>query len=138
MQHETRNVLPGSRFVRAASLAAIVAITALTPVLAHHSFAGYDKARRVTVSGTVRQWQFTNPHSWLQLVVAENGRQVEYAIEGSSVNTLIRRGWTRTTFRPGDRITVVMYPLQSGGRGGALLLARFADGRTVSSGITPN
>jgi hypothetical protein len=138
MQKDTVNLPAGSRFRRIATLAMVVGITAVTPLLAHHSFAGYDKSRRVTVTGTVRQWQFTNPHSWLQLIVVENGRQVEYPIEGASVNTLIRRGWTRTTFRPGDRVSVEMYPLTSGAKGGALLMARFPDGRTISSGITPN
>jgi hypothetical protein len=138
MEKDTGEFQIGSRFGRMATLAIVVAISAVTPLLAHHSFAGYDKNRRVTVTGTVRQWQFTNPHSWLQLIVVENGRQVEYPIEGSSVNTLIRRGWSRTTFRPGETVTVEMYPLTSGARGGALLMARFANGRTISSGITPN
>jgi hypothetical protein len=138
MQKVTDPLRAGSRFGRTASLAVVVAIAALTPVLAHHSFAGYDKSRKVTVTGTVRQWQFTNPHSWLQLMVVENGRQVEYPIEGSSVNTLIRRGWSRTTFRPGETVTVEIYPRTGGARGGALLMARFANGRTISSGITPN
>ncbi|MDB5710441.1 MAG: hypothetical protein JWL96_2511 [Sphingomonas bacterium] len=105
---------------------------------AHHSFAGYDKSRKVTVQGTVKQWQFTNPHSWLQIFAVENGRQVEYSIEGASVNTLVRRGWNRTTFKAGDKVTISMYPAVDGKKGGALLSATFADGKTISTGITPN
>lgn len=118
--------------------AATIATTLAEPALAHHSFAGFDKNRKVTIKGTVKQWQFTNPHSWLQLNVVENGREVEYSIEGASVNTLIRRGWGRTTFKAGDTITVVMYPLLNGKKGGAFLTATFANGKTISSGITPN
>jgi Family of unknown function (DUF6152) len=120
--------------------AAIVAAGALSPgsAQAHHSFAGFDQTRKVTVQGVVKDWQFTNPHSWLQLIVTENGEQVEYSIEGASVSTLVRRGWTRNTFQKGQKLTVVMHPLSSGGKGGAFLSATFEDGRTISSGITPN
>ncbi|WEK01146.1 MAG: DUF6152 family protein [Candidatus Sphingomonas phytovorans] len=120
------------------AVAATVATTLTEPALAHHSFAGFDKNRKVAIKGTVKQWQFTNPHSWLQLNVVENGREVEYSIEGASVNTLIRRGWGRATFKAGDTITVVMYPLLNGKKGGAFLTATFANGKTISSGITPN
>jgi len=108
------------------------------PVFAHHSFAQFDKTRQVTLKGTVKDWQFTNPHSWLQVIVQENGRDVEYSLEGASVNTLVRRGWGRTTFKTGDKITFVMYPLKTGQNGGAFLMATFANGKTISSGITPN
>ena len=122
-----------------AGLAVLAALSGgVEPSFAHHSFAGFDKDRKVTIKGTVKQWQFTNPHSWLQLMVTENGRDVEYSLEGASVNTLIRRGWNRTTFKPGDKITVDMYPLRNGQKGGAFLSATFANGRTISSGITPN
>jgi hypothetical protein len=137
MQNNERRLSARSRLRRLA-LAMVAGIGATTPLLAHHSFAGYDKGRRVTVTGTVKEWQFTNPHSWLQLIAVENGRQIEYPIEGASVNTLVRRGWTRTTFKPGQKVTVELYPLTSGAKGGALLKATFADGKSISSGITPN
>ena len=108
------------------------------PALAHHSFATFDKNRTVKLKGTVKEWQFTNPHSWLQLIVEEGGQQVEYSIEGASVNTLVRRGWGAKTFKPGDKIDVVVYPLKNGNKGGAFLSATFGNGKTISSGITPN
>ncbi len=117
---------------------AIVTATFATSVSAHHSFAGFDKSRKVSLQGTVKQWQFTNPHSWLQVIAIEGGRQVEYSIEGASVNTLVRRGWTRTTFKPGDKVTIVVYPSIDGKKSGALLSATFANGKTISTGITPN
>jgi hypothetical protein len=119
--------------------AAAVGAGALSaPATAHHSFAQFDKTRQVTLKGTVKDWQFTNPHSWLQVIVQENGHDVEYSIEGASVNTLVRRGWGRTTFKVGDKITLVIYPLKTGQNGGAFLMATFANGKTISSGITPN
>jgi Family of unknown function (DUF6152) len=122
----------------AAVAAGLVALGVSTTATAHHSFAGFDKTKVVTLKGTVKQWQFMNPHSWLTIVVIEDGKEVEYALEGSSVNTLAHRGWGRNTFKPGEKLTVEMYPLNSGEKGGAFLKATFEDGRTLSSGITPN
>lgn len=123
-------------------MAGLVTVGGLTsvagPALAHHSFATYDKNRTVKIKGTVKDWQFTNPHSWLQLLVDEGGQQTEYSIEGASVNTLVRRGWGAKTFKPGDKVDVVMYPLKNGNKGGAFLSATFPNGKTISSGITPN
>jgi hypothetical protein len=133
-----RATAAGMAIIAGAATVAMVATTFAEPAQAHHSFAGFDKSRKVTLKGTVKQWQFTNPHSWLQLNVVENGRETEYSLEGASVNTLIRRGWGRDTFKPGQKVSVVMYPLLNGKKGGAFLSATFANGKTISSGITPN
>jgi hypothetical protein len=108
------------------------------PAQAHHSFAMFDQTRKVQLQGTVKDWQFTNPHSWLQLLVNEDGRQVEYSIEGASVNTLVRRGWGVNTFKVGDKLTVIVHPIKTGQKGGAFLSATLPNGKTISSGITPN
>jgi hypothetical protein len=108
------------------------------PALAHHSFAMFDQTRKVQLQGTVKDWQFTNPHSWLQLLVNEDGHQVEYSIEGASVNTLVRRGWGVNTFKVGDKLTVIVHPIKTGQKGGAFLSATLPNGKTISSGITPN
>jgi hypothetical protein len=106
--------------------------------VAHHSFAMFDQTRKVQLQGTVKDWQFTNPHSWLQLLVNEDGHQVEYSIEGASVNTLVRRGWGVNTFKVGDKLTVIVHPIKTGQKGGAFLSATLPNGKTISSGITPN
>lgn len=108
--------------------AAVVAV----PSAAHHSFAMFDTRQEVTLSGTVREFQWTNPHSWLQLQVAREGRTVEYSIELGSPNTMSRKGWRRTTFKPGDRVTVVMNPMRDGSPGGALVSAVDAAGNRLS------
>ncbi len=125
---------------RGAAMAAMVACSVLAPerASAHHSFAQFDQSKAVVLKGTVKSWEFTNPHSWLQLVCVQNGQEVEYGIEGASVSTLVRRGWTRTTFKVGDKVTVEIYPSRDATKKeGALLKATFEDGTTISTGITP-
>ena len=111
--------------------AAAVALIA-APALAHHSFAMFDTQKEMTVSGTVREFQWTNPHSWLQLDVQDGAKTVEYSIELGSPNTMSRRGWRRTSFKPGDRVRVTMNPMRDGSPGGALISAVDAQGNTLS------
>ena len=119
-------------------LAAGAMLLAAAPASAHHSFAMFDPQHPVQVEGTVKSWEFTNPHSWLVLMVMRDGTPVEYNIEGASVNTLIRQGFGPHTFAPGDKITVVISPLKSGADGGAFVKAVKADGTTLSESPTPN
>ncbi len=129
-----------ARWWRAAAVAAAAFGSVLGPQVAsaHHSFAQFDQSKSVTIKGTVKSWEFTNPHSWLQLVSVQNGQEVEYGIEGASVSTLVRRGWSRSTFKVGDKVTVEIYPSRDAGKKeGALLKATFEDGTTISTGITP-
>jgi hypothetical protein len=99
------------------------AALAAPPALAHHSFAMFDSGREVTLTGTVREFQWTNPHSWLQVTVARGTTTVEYSLELGSPNSMSRRGWRRTTFKPGDRITFAMNPMRDGSPGGSLVYA---------------
>jgi hypothetical protein len=107
----------------------IIAIAlAASPAAAHHSFGMFDVAKEVTLSGTVREFQWTNPHSWLQLEA--DGQ--EYSIELGSPNSMSRRGWRKTTFLPGDRVTVVINPMRDGAPGGALVYAIDRDGKRMT------
>lgn len=99
---------------------------------AHHSFAMFDIGKEVTLAGTVREFQWTNPHSWLQLQVTSASGTIEYSIELGSPNTMSRKGWRRTTFKPGDNVTVVMNPMRDGSRGGALVSAIDAQGHRMA------
>jgi Family of unknown function (DUF6152) len=99
--------------------------------LAHHSFAMFDSTREVVLDGTIREFQWTNPHSWIQLIVVEDGKEVEYSIEGSSPNILARRGWSKTTFNPGDRVKITVNPMKDGSKGGSFKSAEFPDGRKL-------
>ena len=112
------------------SVIAMLAIAA--PALAHHSFAMFDSTKEVEVVGVVKEFQWTNPHIWIQLGVNENGNPVVYNIEGSSPNGLSRKGWKRTTFKPGDKVTIVIHPLKHGELGGSFVRATGADGSVIT------
>ena len=114
------------------SAACFLAIVA--PASIHHSYAMLDRNKSVVLAGTVKDWQFTNPHTWMQLVVMEGGQPVEYGIEGPSVNTLIRAGWTERTFAPGDKVKIVINPLRDGTKGGAFTKAILANGQVLTTG----
>jgi hypothetical protein len=104
------------------------------PAFAHHSFAMFDDKKVMTLRGTVKEFQWTNPHTWIQLNVrGEGGAVQEWSIEGGSVNSLSRQGWKRNTLKVGDEITVMVHPLKSGDPGGSFMSAVFADGSPVGS-----
>jgi hypothetical protein len=89
---------------------------------AHHAFAMFDTSKEVTLDGTVKEFQWTNPHAWVQILVKDSsGKEVEWSIEGSSPNNLSRFGWTRTSVKPGDRAQIVIHPMKSGQIGGSLV-----------------
>ena len=92
------------------------------PATAHHAFAMFDTNREVMLDGTVKEFQWTNPHTWVQLLVKDpSGKEVEWSIEGSSPNNLARFGWTRNSLRSGDRVQAVIHPLKDGSIGGSLV-----------------
>jgi len=101
---------------------------------AHHSFAMFDRTRQVTLVGVVKAFQWTNPHSWVQLAVARGGAEEAWAIEALSPNVLGRQGWSKNTLRPGDRVSVVINPLRDGKAGGNLVSVALADGRVLGGG----
>jgi hypothetical protein len=103
------------------------------PAAAHHSFAMFDSTKEVVLDGTVKEFQWTNPHSWIQLTVNEGGQVVEYSIEGSSPNGWARKGWTRHSLKPGDKVKLSMHPLKDGSRGGSFMKAVLADGTTLGN-----
>ena len=98
---------------------------------AHHSFAMFDSQKEVVLEGTVREFQWTNPHTWIQLVVTEQGQPVEYSIEADSPNILSRRGWSKASFAPGDRVRITVNPMKDGSKGGAFKSAVLANGKAL-------
>lgn len=92
------------------------------PVLAHHSFSMFDNDRNMTLEGTIKEFQWTNPHTWTQVMVKDaSGKLVEWSIEGGSPNSLSRSGWKRTSIKPGDQAILVIHPLKDGSAGGSLV-----------------
>jgi hypothetical protein len=95
---------------------------AASPAFAHHSFAMYEPTKTLTLNGTVKTFQWTNPHVviWI-LVKPDGGGDVqEWSIETTSPGVLTRGGWTRQSVKPGDRVSVTFSPLRDGSHGGGL------------------
>jgi hypothetical protein len=122
----------------AAAIAAVaVAVAAVLPAAAHHSFATYDRTKTVTIKGTVKTFQWTNPHCviWVVIQPAGGGDPQEWAIETTSPGVLTRSGWTRHSLNPGDRVSVEFSPLRDGSHGGGLNSVTLLDtGQTLKAG----
>lgn len=116
-------------------ITAAVALQMTLPSVAHHSVAMFDTEKQLTLSGTVREFQFSNPHCFIQLVVPSGTDVVEWSIEMASPAHLIRSGWNRTTIKVGDKLKVIINPARSGSNGGLFVSATLEDGRPV--GVQP-
>jgi Family of unknown function (DUF6152) len=102
---------------------------------AHHSFAVFNMQTEVSITGVVKEVQWTNPHIFIWVdVTGENGEVVTWGLEGMSPNFLARRGWTRTTLEPGDEVTVSLRPLVNGDPGGMFMSTTTPDGVVLSMG----
>jgi len=111
-----------------ACAAAVLSVVAPS-ALAHHSFAMFDANKTQTVSGTVKEYEWTNPHVWIRVMVLDaTGEELEWGIEMASPAQQVRRGWSATTIKPGDKITVTVHPLKDGSRGGQLMTVVFSGG----------
>jgi hypothetical protein len=85
---------------------------------AHHAGAMFDATKSVTLAGTVREFQWTSPHCFIQLMETTPAGLVEWSIEMGAPVQLTRLGWKKTTLKPGDKATITVHPLQDGGKGG--------------------
>lgn len=107
----------------------------LAPVaVAHHSAAMFDTQRHVTLTGTVREFQFTNPHCFIQLLVPNaQGLPEEWSIEMGAPAHLMRDGWKPHTLNPGDKITVTIFPTRDGSKGGNFESAVDTSGKPIGA-----
>ena len=121
----------GSKSTTALLAALTISFALPSNALAHHSFAMFDSTKEVVLDGVVRDFQWTNPHSWIQLVVQENGKAVEYGIEMGSPNNYSRQGWTRNSLKAGDHIKLTVHPRKDGTKGGSFVKVVKADGSTL-------
>ena len=113
-------------------------IASSSTLKAHHSFAMFDQEHPVELVGTVQEFKYTNPHSYLLLEVkAADGSTAVWNLEGRAPSLLTRDGWTSTTLKPGDEIIIMVNPLRSGAPGGSWNTStpKFKDGRSL--GVTP-
>jgi hypothetical protein len=115
----------------------LLAATAL-PIVAHHSFNMFDDRKEVVLKGEVKEFQWSNPHTWIQLNVTDAaGKVVEWSIEGGSPNLVARQGWKRNTFKAGDRVEITVHPLRDGQPGGSFVRAVLPDGRRLDRSQIP-
>ncbi len=120
------------RRIPALGIAGLAILLCAIPMFGHHSFAAFDMGNTITLTGTVREFQWTNPHSWIQLTVMDSsGKAVEWSIETSSPSSLARQGWKPKTLKPGDQITITAHPLRDGRSGGSLITVTLADGTKI-------
>lgn len=121
------------RIATAIAAALLVPIGAGT-VAAHHSMSMFDSSREVSVTGTVTQFQWSNPHAYIQMVSTDSdGNEVEWSMEMGSPMYLYARGWRPRTLRPGAEITVRAYPLRNGRPGGVVLDVVDARGNEIGT-----
>ena len=114
------------------ALAAGAAAVATTPAAyAHHSFAMFDAEKKIVVEGTVKEFQWTNPHAWIMLTVGEKAEP--WAIEMNGPSGLVRQGWKPKTLTPGMPITLTIHPLKDGTHGGQFLAVKLPDGTELGN-----
>lgn len=117
-------------------VAGMLALAGSRPLSAHHSYSAFEMQKEITITGTVKKMDWTNPHTWLWVDVTNDKGGVDtWGIEGMSPNYLARRGWTKNTLKFGDKITVVVHPLKDGSHGGSFQSATLPSGETIT--MTP-
>ena len=126
--------MSASIFRRSVSLmiAAVGAVAFATVTMAHHSTTMFDMQKTVELKGTIKEFQWTNPHTWT-VVEVEGDPAVagEYGLEGMSPNYLGRNGWTKNTLKYGDKVTLLIHPLKDGRKGGFMVSVTFPDGTVL-------
>jgi hypothetical protein len=113
--------------------ACVVVLASVVPVAAHHSPAAFDRTKEVKLVGTVKEFRWQNPHTWIEVIVLdEKGKEVVWGVELTSPTYLIRAGWKSNIIKPGDKVTVVVNPVRSGEPSGIFRSLTLADGRVLT------
>jgi hypothetical protein len=119
---------------RALGLAAIAFAMSGAPAFAHHSFAMFDGEKSLTLEGTVKEFQWTNPHSWIVLMVSNaQGQPEQWAIELGGPSALARQGWAPQTLTPGMNVKTMIHPLRDGSNGGQYMAVTLPDGTRMGN-----
>ena len=123
--------------MRIAPRVLLVVVLALlgSSAFAHHSRAMFDATKRVTLAGTVKDFQWTNPHCWIQVLVPDpsnpSAEPVEWGIEMGAPVEMMRKGWKPGSLSPGDKVTIVINPLRDGQHGGLVVAVTGPDGKII-------
>ena len=120
---------------RTLSLVGIV-VSIAAPALAHHSFAMFDRDKTVTMAGTVKEYEWTNPHVWIHMMVPDpTGKPMEWSFEMQAIAQDTAGGWRSDSVKPGDKVSIDFHPLKDGTRGGQLVAATLADGKRLGGPV---
>ena len=121
--------------LKSAGVAFMGLLIAASSGLAHHSFAMFDSSKQVTLSGAVTSFEWTNPHTYIEVdVPGDNGSVKHWSIELGSPSILRNSGWKHNTLKQGDKVMLVINPLRNGNAGGLLLWAQLPDGNKLGNG----
>lgn len=121
------------QFMVCSSILAILGQGVGQVAIAHHSFAMFDMDMEVTVQGTVKDFQYTNPHSWLIISVPNtDGTQVDWSFESEGPSTLLRAGIRRSSLVAGEKVTVRTHPMRDGRPGGSWIAVTKEDGTILN------
>ena len=117
----------------------VVVCTAIAaPAMAHHSFAMFDNDKTVALQGTVKEFDWTNPHAWLYITVVDpSGKPAEWAFEMASPLQLVSKGWKQDSVKTGDKITIQMHPMKDGSHGGSSVSVTLANGTVLGQPPRP-
>ena len=114
--------------------AAVAAAVLAAPAAAHHSFAMFDQSKTLYLTGAVKQFDFVNPHAWLNVaVVNDKGEAVTWSFEGGSPSQLVALGWSKDKPRIGEAVEVGFRPLKDGSHGGQLMSVKLPGGDRLCS-----
>jgi len=122
--------------VRRVALSIVTSVAGLgalaLPAVAHHASSMFDREQTVELVGQIREFQWTNPHIWIQVQVPNaDGEIEEWSIEGGVPNRLFRAGWRPNSFNPGDEVTIRGFPMRDGGKAALFIGAKLPDGSTL-------
>src|SRR5580693_5716740 len=121
--------------LKTVAVSTLAVLLGAIPGAAHHSFAMFDSTKQTTLTGTVTEFQWTNPHSYIEIdVPSESGAVKHWSIEMGSPSILQPSGWKHGTLKAGDKLTIIANPLKNGDPGGLLFQANLPDGRKLGNG----
>jgi len=110
----------------------LTALLTVSTAVAHHSPIVFDRTKQVTITGTVTEFRWGNPHSWIHIDVADkDGKVSNWAVEMDPASHLAREGWKSSTLKPGDKISVTVFPLRNDEKGGQYISVKLPDGSSL-------
>ena len=112
----------------------LAAACAAPPAMAHHSSAMFDSTKVVTVTGPVKDYQYVQPHTWIDVGVTDaSGKETVWAVEGGATGQMKNIGLTPSTLKAGDKVTITIHPLRDGRPAGSFISIVMPDGRMLSA-----